>query len=125
LIGTIINYPAYRIVGSLATGLSRGDEDILATIKIIAGALVFPLIWIIVALVVGFNFGALAGLGALVLAPISGYFALLFFERLDDLRASVKAVAVSRFRRWGYLRLVAERTAIREEIMTLAAEFDG
>ncbi len=125
LVGTIVNYPAYHIVGSLATGLSRGDEDILATIKIIAGALVYALIWIIAALVVGLNFGAMVGLGALVLAPISGYAALLFFERLDDLRAGVKAVAVSRFQRWGYLRLVAERTAIREEIMTLAAEFDG
>jgi 1-acyl-sn-glycerol-3-phosphate acyltransferase len=53
LVGTIVNYPAYRIVGSIATGLSRGDEGILATIKIIAGALVFPLIWIIVTVVVG------------------------------------------------------------------------
>ena len=100
-IGTIVNYPAYRIVASIATGLSRGDEDILATIKIIAGALVFPLIWIIVALLVGLNFGALAGLAALVLGPISGYIALLFFERLDTLRAGLKAVAVSRFQRLG------------------------
>jgi glycerol-3-phosphate O-acyltransferase/dihydroxyacetone phosphate acyltransferase len=125
LVGTIVNYPAYRTVGFTATGLSRGDEDIIATIKIIAGALVFPLIWIIVAVVVGFSFGALAGLVALVLAPISGYVALLFFERLDDLRAGLKAVAASRFQRWGYLRLVAERTAIREEIMTLAADFEA
>ena len=50
---------------------------------------------------------------------------LLFFERLDDLRAGIRAVAVSRFQRWGYLRLVAERTAIREEIMTLAADFEA
>jgi hypothetical protein len=125
LVGTIVNYPAYRIVGSLATGLSRGDEDILATIKIIAGALVFPLIWIIVAVIVGFKFSVLAALGVLVLAPISGYVALRFFERLDDLRAGAKAVAASRFQRWGYLRLVAERTAIREEIMTLATEFEA
>jgi glycerol-3-phosphate O-acyltransferase/dihydroxyacetone phosphate acyltransferase len=125
LVGTIVNYPAYRIVGSVATGLSRGDDDILATIKIIAGALVFPLIWIIVALVVGYNFGALAGLGALVLAPISGYVALLFFERLDHLRVAVRAAAVSRFQRWGYLRLVAERNAIREEIVQLAADFEA
>src|SRR5215213_6559063 len=125
LIGTVVNYPAYRIVGSIATGLSRGDEDILATIKLIAGALVFPLTWIIVALLVGLNFGVPAGLTALVLAPVSGYAALLFFERLDDLRGGVRAVAASRFQRWGYLRLVAERTAIREEIMTLAANFEA
>jgi 1-acyl-sn-glycerol-3-phosphate acyltransferase len=125
LVGTIVNYPAYRIVGSIATGLSRGDEGILATIKIIAGALVFPLIWIIVTVVVGFYFGALAGFTALILAPISGYVALRFFERLDDIRAGLRAVAASRFRRWGYLRLVAERAAIREEIITLAADFEA
>jgi hypothetical protein len=123
LVGTILNYPAYRIVGFIATGLSRGDDDIIATIKIIAGSLVFPLMWIIIALIVGFSLGAFAGLAALVLAPITGYVALVFFERLDDLRAGLKAVAASRFQRWGYLRLVAERTAIREEIMTLAADF--
>jgi 1-acyl-sn-glycerol-3-phosphate acyltransferase len=125
LVGTIVNYPAYRIVGSIATGLSRGDEGILATIKIIAGALVFPLIWIIVTVVVGFYFGALAGFTALILAPISGYVALRFFERLDDIRAGLRAVAASRFRSWGYMRLVAERAAIREEIMTLAADFEA
>ncbi|HYN79999.1 MAG TPA: lysophospholipid acyltransferase family protein [Gemmatimonadaceae bacterium] len=125
LIGAIVNYPAYRMVAFIATGLSRGDEGIVATIKLIAGALLFPLAWIIVALAVGFSFGALAGVGALVLAPISGYVALLVFERLDELRGSARAVAVSQFQRWGYLRLVAERTAIRQEIMQLAADFEA
>jgi hypothetical protein len=67
----------------------------------------------------------MAGLTALILAPISGYVALRFFERLDDIRAGLRAVAASRFRRWGYLRLVAERAAIREEIITLAADFEA
>ncbi|MDP9178628.1 MAG: lysophospholipid acyltransferase family protein [Gemmatimonadota bacterium] len=125
LIGAIVNYPAYRMVGFIATGLSRGDEGIVATIKLIAGALLFPVTWILVALTVGFSFDALAGGGALLLAPISGYVALLVFERLDELRAGARAVAVSRFQRWGYLRLVAERTAIREEIMQLAADFEA
>lgn len=125
LVGAILNYPAYRMVGFIATGLSRGDEDIVATIKVIAGALLFLLTWIIVALAVGFSFGALAGIGMLVLAPITGYVALLFHERLDELRAGVRAVAASQFQRWGYLRLVAERTAIREEIMRLAADFEA
>jgi 1-acyl-sn-glycerol-3-phosphate acyltransferase len=125
LLGAVVNYPAYRLVGFIATGLSRGDDDIMATIKIIAGALIFPLTWIIVALAIGFSLGAPAGLTALVVAPLSGYFALVFFERLDDLRSGVRAVAVSRFHRWGYLRLVAERTAIRDEIMQLAADFEA
>lgn len=125
LVGAAVNYPAYRLVGFLATGFSRGDDDILATIKIIAGALLFPLTWIIVASAIGFRFGILAAVAALVLAPLSGYVALLFFERLDELRAGVRAVAVSRFQRWGYLRLVAERGAIREEILRLGADLEA
>jgi hypothetical protein len=31
---------------------------------------------------------------------------------------------MSRFQRWGYLKLVAERSAIREEIVALADEFE-
>ncbi|MEO7502851.1 MAG: 1-acyl-sn-glycerol-3-phosphate acyltransferase [Gemmatimonadaceae bacterium] len=125
LIGAIFNYPAYRMVAFISTGLSRGDEGIVATIKVIAGALLFPLSWIIIAMAMGFFFGVAAGVAALVLAPLSGFVALLFFERIDHLRAAARAVAVSRFQSWGYLRLVAERNAIREEIMGLAAEFEA
>jgi glycerol-3-phosphate O-acyltransferase/dihydroxyacetone phosphate acyltransferase len=125
LLGAALNYPAYRLVGFLATGLSRGDDDVIATIKIIAGALLFPLTWVIFTTAIGFAFGALLAVVALILAPLSGYVALLFFERLDELGAGLRAVAVSRFRRWGYLRLVAERGAIREEIMRLGADLDA
>ena len=125
LMGAIVNYPAYRLVGLVATGLSRGDDDIVATIKMIAGALIFPLTWIIVAIVIGLRFSAPAGVAALILVPLSGYVALLFFERLDELIAGVRAVALSRFERWGYLRLVAERGAIREEIMRLGADLES
>jgi hypothetical protein len=125
VIGAIVNYPAYRLVGLIATGLSRGDDDVVATIKMIAGALVFPLTWIGIAVVVGLKFGILAAIVALILAPITGYIALIFFERLDELVAGVRAFALSRFERWGYLRLVAERGAIREEIMRLGAELES
>jgi 1-acyl-sn-glycerol-3-phosphate acyltransferase len=124
LIGTVINYPAYRLVGFIATGLSRNDEDIVATIKMIAGALLFPLTWILVAMAIGFKWGLLAGVAALVIAPLTGYASLRFFERLDDFAGSIRAVVLSRFRRWGYLRLVAERRAIREEIVALGAEVE-
>lgn len=124
LIGAAVNYPAYRLVGLVATGLSRRDEDLVATIKMIAGALLFPLTWIVIAIVVGLKFSVPAGFAALILAPLTGYLALHFFERLDELVAAARAFALSRFERWGYLRLVAERGAIREEIMRLGAEIE-
>jgi len=67
----------------------------------------------------------LFGMATLVLTPLTGYVALIFFERLDGVIAGARAVVLARFRRWGYLRLVAERGEIREEILRLGAEIEG
>lgn len=124
LVGAVVHYPAYRLVGFIATGLSRGEDDVVATIKILAGALLFPVTWIAVALVIGLRYGAVSGIVALLIAPLTGYAALRFFERLDEFAGGVRAVFLSRFQRWGYLQLVAERKAIREEIVELGAELE-
>lgn len=123
-LGVLINYPAYRLVGFIATGLSRGEDDVVATIKVLAGALLFLLTWIAIAIFVGAWRGALSGFLALLIAPLSGYAALLFFEKLDDMIGGFRAVILSRFRRWGYLQLLAERRAIRDEILKLGAELE-
>jgi 1-acyl-sn-glycerol-3-phosphate acyltransferase len=125
LIGTIINYPVYRLVGFITARLSKDDEDIVATIKMIAGALLFPVMWILLAVVAGIYWGIWAALAVLIIAPLSGYVALVFFERLSRSIGGARATLMSRFQRWGYLKLVAERTAIRDEIVALADEFEA
>lgn len=124
-VGAILNYPVYRLVGFITARLSRDDDDIVATIKMIAGALLFPLSWIILAVVVGVFFGRWAALITLIGAPLSGYVALIFFERLAQSIGGARALMMLRFRRWGYLRLVAERVAIREELTALADEYES
>ncbi|HUQ19797.1 MAG TPA: 1-acyl-sn-glycerol-3-phosphate acyltransferase [Gemmatimonadaceae bacterium] len=124
IIGTILNYPVYRLVGFITARLSRDDDDIVATIKMIAGALLFPLAWILLAVAAGIFFGWFAALITLIIAPLSGYAALVFFERLSRSIGGARALAMSRFRRWGYLKLVAERVAIREELTALADEYE-
>jgi hypothetical protein len=124
IVGTVVNYPVYRLVGFITARLSRDDDDIVATIKVIAGALLFPLEWMLLAVAVGFRYGAWFATAALVLAPLTGYVALLFFEQLDRSIGVARAITMSRFSRWGFLKLVAERRAIRDEIMKLAAEFE-
>ncbi|MEP6904904.1 MAG: lysophospholipid acyltransferase family protein [Gemmatimonadales bacterium] len=124
VIGTIINYPAYRLVGFIATGLSRGDEGMVATVKLLAGSLLFPVTWIAVAIAVGFYLGPITGIASLIISAVSGYIALLFFEHMDEYRGVTNAILFSRFQRWGYLRLLAERRGIREEIVQLAEEFE-
>jgi len=49
LVGVVVHYPAYRAVGFVATGLAKGAEDALASIKVLAAMLLFPLTWIGVA----------------------------------------------------------------------------
>ena len=124
LIGTIINYPAYRLVGFIATGLSRGDEGMVATIKLLAGSLLFPLTWIAVAVAVGISRGLELGIVSLAIAALSGYAALLFFEHMDEFKVGLTALFLSQFHGWGFLRLIAEQRAIREEIVQLAEEFE-
>ncbi|HVD59524.1 MAG TPA: lysophospholipid acyltransferase family protein [Gemmatimonadaceae bacterium] len=125
IVGTVVNYPVYRLVGFVTARLSRDDDDIVATIKIIAGALLFPLSWILLAILAGIYWGAWTALVTLILAPLTGYAALVFFERLSDSIGGARALLMSRFRRWGYLKLVAERSAIRDELAALAEEYEG
>ncbi|HEV2749317.1 MAG TPA: 1-acyl-sn-glycerol-3-phosphate acyltransferase [Gemmatimonadales bacterium] len=119
LIGLVLNYPAYRTVGFVATGMAKGAEDALASIKVLAAMLLFPLTWSIAAVAMGLRLGVEAGVVTLVVAPLLAYAALVFFERLDRIIGGARALGLFTFRRWAFLRLLAERHAIREEIIAL------
>ena len=84
--GAIINYPTYRIVGILASHLT--DEDaIVATIKFIASATLFPLTWI--------AYGFIAW-WLIIAAPLSAYVALRVFEVLGDAMRRARPAAAER-----------------------------
>src|SRR5258708_37724479 len=51
LFGTVVHYPAYRFAGYLSRRLARHEQDVLSTFKIISSMLLFPLTWIVVAVV--------------------------------------------------------------------------
>ena len=51
VLGVLVHYPAYRFGGFCYADL-RDAEDIVSTIKIISAMLLFPLTWIILALVI-------------------------------------------------------------------------
>jgi len=63
--------------------------------------------------------GMEAGVVAFALAPLTAYAALVFFERLDRIIGGARALSLFVFQRWAFLRLLAERKAIREEIVQL------
>jgi len=123
VLGALIHYPAYRLGGYLATSLSNASEDVISTIKIISAMLLFPLTWVIAALVAGQIGGWMAGLVILVLIPVFGYLAIIFFEETDRFMGGIRALGFFLMRRRFYVRLLAERKAIRNEILALGDEF--
>jgi hypothetical protein len=122
IVGVILHYPAYRLAGYLARTFSRGEQDVVSTFKIIAALLLFPLSWIIIAIGTWKFTGPLAALGILVVVPICGYVAVRFAEELDRLSGGFQALMLFLFRRRWFLRLLAERAAIRKEILALRDE---
>jgi glycerol-3-phosphate O-acyltransferase/dihydroxyacetone phosphate acyltransferase len=121
-LGVLIHYPAYRLGGYLATRFSQDDDDMVSTIKIMSAMLLFPLTWMVVALAIYRLEGWLLAMVALVLMPWTGYVAIRFFEGLDEFLGGLRALAFFLVRRRFFVRLLAERRAIRSEILALGEE---
>jgi len=122
LIGTIAHYPAYKLGGFLATRISRDSDDVISTVKIISAMLLFPLTWIVLTVLAYIYFGWVLALVTLVVIPVCGYVAIAFFEELDKSIAGVRVLTFFLVRRRFFVRLLAERNAIRDEIIALGKE---
>lgn len=118
--GAVLHLLPYRIVDALAPRLSKGEDELAATVKFLSSLLLYPLTWL------AYAFAALRWSGwpgaaaTLATVPLTGYVAMRVFEKLDVLVGRFRALT-SR----GTERLVAERDAIRREIMEVAEEMPG
>ena len=119
IVGTVVHFPAYRLGGYLATKLSQNSDDVISTIKIISAMLFFPLTWLAVAIVLYAVFGWIGAAAALVTIPFCGYIAILFYEELDKSIGGMRVLLFFLMRRRFFVRLLAERNAIRNEILAL------
>jgi 1-acyl-sn-glycerol-3-phosphate acyltransferase len=122
LFGSVIHYPAYRFAGYLSRRFARHEQDVLSTFKIISAMLLFPLTWIVMAIVSWRLAGWWIGLAALVIIPVCGYVAVRFFEEIDRFFGSFVALRLFVTRRRSFVRLLAERAAIHREILALGGE---
>ncbi|MEO8033426.1 MAG: 1-acyl-sn-glycerol-3-phosphate acyltransferase [Acidobacteriota bacterium] len=119
IVGTVVHWPLYRLIGMLSRKLSRGEEELVATMKMIGGLVLFPLLWLTLALVATRWMPIRWALLLLMVLPLTGRIALLFSERFDRLVGRLRAVN-------GALRgrsiepLLARRKAIRREIVAIA-----
>ena len=121
-LGVVVHYPAYRLGGYLATRFSRDDDDMVSTIKIMSAMLLFPLTWIILTVAVYKPAGWIVATVTMVLMPWAGYLAIRFFEGFDEFMGGLRALAFFLVRRRFFVRLLAERKAIRSEILALGEE---
>ncbi len=121
LVGTLVHYPAYRLAGYLSRRLGR-EQDVLSTFKISSAMLLFPLTWLAVAIIIWAFSGGWVALAAVVIAALCGYGAVRFFEEIDRFYGSFAALALFILRRRYFVRMLAERAAIREEIISLGED---
>jgi 1-acyl-sn-glycerol-3-phosphate acyltransferase len=116
LIGAIVSYPTYRLIGVLAKRFSKGEGAVTATIKFLAALALYPLTYIAIAIVVSVSYGWLAGVLTALVLPFVAYLALRVFEDIDDIIGDVRGLFADRE------RLLAKKTGIREEIVAIEKE---
>ena len=102
----------------MAKRFSRGETEMVATMKFIARCCFFPLTWLGWAWIAGLQFGGSAAVVAFCAAAVCGYAAVRVLERLDTFAGRLRAVLHRR--RSGALR--EEREAIRREFIAVAEE---
>ena len=66
--------------------------------------------------------GRVAGIIALVLAPVSGYAALRLVELADRAMGALRALGLWMLGRRSFLHLQVERRILREDILVIAEE---
>ncbi|MDQ2975709.1 MAG: lysophospholipid acyltransferase family protein [Acidobacteriota bacterium] len=120
--GFLVHYPAYRLGGYLATRFSRDEDDVISTVKIISAMLLFPLTWLVAAAAAYKLQGWELSLAAAIVFPLAGYLAIRFFEGFDSFLGGLRALVFFLMRRRFFVRLLAERKAIRNEILALGEE---
>ena len=124
LVGLAAHAPAYNLIGPLARRLSRGDTDVVATIKVLGAFVFFPLTWIALGATAGLAWGLPLGLLTGLALPLCGTLGLLLLERWERTMTSLRVLRLSLFRRRTLARLRTERAAIVAEMQALDALLD-
>lgn len=101
VIGAALHYATYRAVDALARRFAKNENELQATVKFLASLLLFPLMWIAIAIAIGANFGLLAAATALLVQPLLGYLAMRVFEDVgaprvggaEEIRREIATVA--------------------------------
>jgi hypothetical protein len=132
LIGYVVNLPAALLVAAVSKWGARARKDV-ASLKLVAGAIAFPLLWLAVAILVGWGHTRVSALyprvsgepfltGALAfLSSALGAFVALHYQRLAGRTLRAIRVRLTRWRRTDALdRLRADRARLYDDLRALA-----
>jgi glycerol-3-phosphate O-acyltransferase/dihydroxyacetone phosphate acyltransferase len=112
----------YQITALLAR-VTGQEPDVLATAKVIGGAIVYA-VWIAaIAIAVGVRFGPAAAIGAAIAMPVVAVAGLLAIERELTMVDAVRAWVASRRTPPAALRLIAARRAAIADVLDLTYEW--
>jgi hypothetical protein len=118
VVGLALNWLPYKIPGWVTRSLAL-EPDVRATWKVLLSVVLFPAYWLLLAALVTWRFEGGWGLATFIAAPISGYLALLYFERWAALRDESAAYLTLKGRRRVAAELIAKRRRVLGEVERL------
>jgi glycerol-3-phosphate O-acyltransferase/dihydroxyacetone phosphate acyltransferase len=121
--GTALHLPGWVAIELISRRHEQSNPDMVATVKALGGLVFYGATWIALAWVAGERWGWPGVLAGLVGGPVSGFAALQFLERADRFAGRARGLLLALTGQRRFLRLIAERRAIREELVALSDEF--
>ena len=120
VVGVMVHFPAYQVINFLGKRYTNhGVDDIVSTVKILAGIVFMPLTWLIVAGVLYHNVGWEIALASIPVSFLCGFIALKSLEELYELRGWFKAVWLFYRKRDLFVRLLKERRELHLRLKSL------
>jgi hypothetical protein len=125
VLGIVLNWLPYRAVGEIAARATR-EPDLPASFKVFGGIVLFPLAWLLEAVLAARLAGphptarAAAALVTLAAGPVTGWIALRFDDRRGQLWREARAYLLLRSRRAIAAELRTRRAAAAREVAGLA-----
>jgi glycerol-3-phosphate O-acyltransferase/dihydroxyacetone phosphate acyltransferase len=113
--GAAMGWIPYRLAGQIAQRVT-GDEDVLGTVKLLAGALFLFVGWTAEAVAVAVWVRPAWAVPTFVLGVASGYAALRFQELLEDTSEAARYLWLRAFHRDIARRLAARRRALADAV---------
>lgn len=117
ILGAVIHWPVYRLIGFAATHFASREDEIVATLKAVGGLVLYPLMWIALAISAQVWLGWEWAIATLIIVPLLGYIALISVETFDEI--------IGRLRAMRHHDVRAEQAAIRDEILAVARELNA